>query len=153
MGRDKATIHLDGRPLWQRGLDVLKELQPAALWISAATVPSWCPPEIEVVTDRMPSCGPLSGVPAGLRHMQTSHLLVLAVDLPQMTAEHLRELYGCAQPGVGVVPRHGNYFEPLCAIYPAEAAAAADEAISRSDASLQHFVQALLRQSRVQLMA
>jgi len=32
----------------------------------------------------------------------------------------------------------------------AEAAAAADEAISRSDASLQTFVQALLRQSRVQ---
>ncbi len=150
MGVDKATVLIAGKPLWQRQLRVLNDLRPGAVWVSARTVPPWCPREIEVVTDQPPSCGPLSGVAAGLHRLQTSHLLVLAIDLPRMTAEHLGKLWGLARPGTGVIPLHGDYFEPLCAIYPAEAAAAAEKALKNHDASLQHFAQNLLRKSQAQ---
>jgi len=83
--------------------------------------------------------------------LQTSHLLVLAMDLPQMTAEHLRRLWDLARPGRGVIPLHGDYFEPLCAIYPAEAAVAAEAALNSEDVSLQSFAQELLRQSQAQV--
>ena len=149
MGADKAMVPIAGSPLWRRQLGVLAELQPQALWVSAPIVPSWCPPGIEVVADRLPSCGPLSGLAVGLRRMRTSHLLVLAIDLPLMTGEHLRKLSGTARPGLGVVPQHSGYFEPLCAVYPAEASAAADEALQRGDMSLQNFVQDLLGHFRV----
>jgi len=151
MGVDKATLLISGEPLWKRQLSVLKEAQPHALWVSARAEPLWCPPEIEVVTDKPPSCGPLSGVAAGLRRLQTSHLLVLAIDLPQMTAEYLRKLCVLARPGNGVIPFHGGYFEPLCAIYPAEALAAAEMALNSGDASLQHFAQNLLRESQARV--
>lgn len=151
MGVDKATLLISGEPLWQRQLRVLSDLRPSAVWVSARTVPPWRPPEIEVVTDTPPSRGPLSGVAAGLRRLQTSHLLVLAIDLPQMTAEHLRKLWSMARPGIGVVPLHGDYLEPLCAIYPAEAVVAAEKALKSNDVSLQHFAQNLLRQSQAQI--
>jgi molybdopterin-guanine dinucleotide biosynthesis protein A len=92
----------------------------------------------------------LSGVAAGLHRLQTSHLLVLAIDLPRMTAEHLGKLWGLARPGTGVIPLHGDHFEPLCAIYPAEAVVAAEKALENHDASLQHFAQNLLRKSQAQ---
>jgi molybdopterin-guanine dinucleotide biosynthesis protein A len=148
MGVDKASLPIAGQPLWQRQLRVLGELQPRAIWVSARTVPQWCPAVIEPVLDRPPSRGPISGLAAALGRVQTSHLLVLAVDLPQMTAAHLRHLWSRARPGVGVIPRHHEWFEPLCAVYPSEAAAAVNEALSRDDFSLQRLAQVLLNQSR-----
>jgi len=147
MGFDKATLTIAGEPLWQRQLRVLHELSPAVLSISARARPLWCPPEIEVVPDESPVHAPLSGLAAGLRCLQTSHLLVLAIDLPRISAEHLRTLCDLARPGSGVIPLNGDYFEPLCAIYPIEAAATAQAALESGDISLQHFGQALLRNS------
>ena len=151
MGVDKATLLVSGEPLWKRQLRVISDLRPGAVWVSARTVPSWCPAEIEVVTDKPPSRGPLSGIVAGLRRLQSSHLLVLAIDLPQMTTEHLRNLCALARPGTGVIPFHGDYFEPLCAIYPVDALVAAETALTSGDVSLQHFAQSLLLKSQVQV--
>jgi molybdopterin-guanine dinucleotide biosynthesis protein A len=151
MGADKATVVVTGKPLWRRQLSVLRATHPNALWVSARARPPWCPPQIQVVVDREPSRGPLSGVAAALRLLRTSHLLVLAVDLPHMSAEHLRKLSGLARQGCGVVPSHGDFLEPLCAIYPAEALTAAEAALNGSDVSLQSFARKLLHvsQSRV----
>jgi molybdenum cofactor guanylyltransferase len=148
MGADKATLLLGGKPLWQHQLQVLSGMRPVALWVSARDVLPWCPPEIEVVVDKTPSRGPLSGVAAALGRLQTSHLLVFAVDLPQMTTEHLRKLWSLSQPGTGVIPLNGGYFEPLCAIYPVEAAAVAEAALNSHDVSLQSFAKMLRRQSQ-----
>ncbi len=148
MGVDKATLQIDGEPFWTRQLRILQELQPDALWISARSRPIWCPPEIGVVLDEPPSRGPLSGLTAGLRRLQTSHLLVLAIDLPRMTAEHLHKLRGLAWPGAGVIPLHDGSFEPLCAIYPAEAADAAIASLGGEDVSLWSLAKNLLWQKR-----
>ena len=149
MGVDKSTLLVAGEPLWQRQLRTIKALEPAAFWVSARGELSWCPSGIEVVVDKSPSRGPLSGVAAALSRLQTSHLLVLAVDLPQMTAEHLRQLWALSQPGAGVIPLNGGYFEPLCAIYPAEAAVVAEARLNSPDASLQAFAATLRHLSRV----
>jgi molybdenum cofactor guanylyltransferase len=151
MGVDKATIAIAGKPLWQRQLALLSAMRPNAVWISARNSPEWRPPGIEVVTDTPPSHGPLSGVAAGLHRLQTSHLLVLAIDLPQMTTEHLLKLWSLARPGSGVIPLHSDYLEPLCAIYPAEALAAAEETLNSGNASLQTFAQKLLHRSQAQV--
>jgi len=153
MGFDKATLNIGGEPLWQRQLRVLRELSPAALWISARVRPAWCPAEVEVVLDESPLDAPLSGLAAGLRRLQTSHLLVLAIDLPRISAEHLRKLCDLARPGSGVIPLNQDYLEPLCAIYPVEAAASAQAALISDDVSLQHFGQTLLRESVAQTYA
>jgi molybdopterin-guanine dinucleotide biosynthesis protein A len=149
MGVDKATLLWRGQPLWARQLECLRELKPDALWISARTRPSWCPAEIEVVTDEQPGRGPLSGISAVLGRLQTTHCLALAIDLPRMTSDHLRKLRGLMQSGCGVIPANGKSFEPLGAIYPIEAAATAREALAGHDISLHHLAKILIQQKRL----
>jgi molybdopterin-guanine dinucleotide biosynthesis protein A len=148
MGADKATLMIEGEPLWRRQINRLQELKPQALWISARERPAWCPPNIETVMDQYPSRGPLSGLAASLDRLQTSHLLALAIDLPRMTAKQLRELCALAESGRGVIPLNGQTFEPLCAIYPIEAAATAQSALAAADLSLQRLARTLVRENR-----
>jgi molybdopterin-guanine dinucleotide biosynthesis protein A len=143
MGADKATLEIAGEPLWQRQLHLLRELQPEALWVSARVRPAWCPPDVETVLDRAPSCGPLSGLAAGLDRLETSHLLALAVDLPFMTVEHLRKLRSLIAESRGVLPLNGDIYENLCAIYPREAAAVARQQLKGDDHSVQMLVRSL----------
>ena len=151
MGVDKATLLIAGEPLWARQLRILRELKPEKILISARTRPAWCPPEIEVALDEPPSRGPLSGLNAVLKKIQTTHLLAMAVDLPRMDAGHLQALWQRACPDCGVLPVHGNDLEPLCAIYPGSefALARARQALAGKDCSLQNFAGVLLEAQRM----
>lgn len=144
MGADKATLKLEGKPLWQRQLDTLRKLCPDQLVISARVRPPWAPTDIEVVLDEAPSQGPLSGLTAALRQMRSTHLLALAIDLPEMTTSHLLELWKLARPGMGVIPLDDGSYEPLAAVYPATAASTAENALAIGRLSLQSLVEDLL---------
>lgn len=145
MGADKATLQVLGEPLWARQIKLLRELQPQCIVISARERPNWCPADIETISDQPPSRGPLSGLAAILKQLKTTHLLTLAIDLPRITSAELRNLWALAQPGCGVIPMSGQLFEPLCAIYPVEAAAIASDTLAEGDVSLQRFCRTLLR--------
>jgi molybdopterin-guanine dinucleotide biosynthesis protein A len=137
MGRDKATMLVVGKPLWQIQLDLLRKLEPAKIFISARSDPAWRPNEFEFVADDPPSRGPLSGLAATLARTQSSHLLALAIDMPFMKEAHLRSLCTHAKPGRGVLPMIDNRAEPLSAIYPPEVRYDFVAALSGSDFSLQ----------------
>jgi molybdopterin-guanine dinucleotide biosynthesis protein A len=143
MGTDKATLSFFGEPLWKKQLRILQELKPATLMISAHAKSDWNPENIQLILDEPPSRGPLSGIAAALKRLQTSHLLVLAIDMPRMSAAHLKLLLSLTRPGIGVVPANQNFFEPLCAIYPRESANAAEDALTRGEVRLQDFVRHL----------
>jgi molybdopterin-guanine dinucleotide biosynthesis protein A len=152
MGRDKATIEFEGRPLWMRQLELLRALGPEHIFVSARITPSWLPPEAELLLDDPPSRGPLSGLTKALAVMRTTHLLALAVDMPFMTSEQLRCLWGLAQRGLGVVPLIGDRAEPLAAVYPREAAADFITALAGTDFSLQRIIQKLAAEGKVSLV-
>ena len=151
MGRDKATIEIDGQPLWERQLEVLRVIGPEKIFISARTRPSWLPADTELLLDEPPSRGPLSGLTKALSVMRSTHLLVLAVDMPFMTSERLRSLCDLAHVGKGVVPVIRGRAEPLAAIYSAEVAGDFAAALIGSDFSLQRLVQKLVVDQKVQL--
>src|SRR5262249_31094929 len=87
---------------------------------------------------------------AVLSRLRTTHFVALAIDLPRMNGEHLKKLQRSAKSGCGVIPSVGKNFEPLCAIYPAEAAAAAKLALAGNDVSMQNLVGILIRQQLLQ---
>jgi molybdopterin-guanine dinucleotide biosynthesis protein A len=149
MGADKPELLVNEEPLWSRQLRLLGELNPDTVWVSARARPSWCPRETDVVLDERPSRGPLSGLSAALDRLATSHLLAVAIDLPLMNASLLRRLWQLAEPGRGVIPQSGTWFEPLCAIYPAEAALEAQAALQSGRLSLQQLIQKLIAQKRL----
>ena len=151
MGRDKATIEFDGRPLWERQLEILRALGPEMMFVSARATPSWLPVDAELLLDDPPSRGPLSGLTKALAAMRTTHLVALAVDMPFMASEQLRKLCSRAQPGLGVVPMIRGQAEPLAAIYPAEAAVDFAAALAGTDFSLQRIIQKLAAVEKVRL--
>ncbi len=148
MGRDKALLPLpDGRKLWERQLDVLRVLAPAELFISGSARDGF-PPDVTILADERPGLGPLSGIAAALKAMQTPRLVVLAVDLPAMTTDFLRGLLTATEdlfPNPGIVPQTDDgFFEPLAAVYPRDAWATAEDRLHGADRSLQTFVRSLV---------
>ena len=149
MGADKAMLVYKGEPLWSRQLRTLSEVGSEAIWVSARSVPAWAKGLNEVILDEVPSRGPLSGIAAALSRLKTSHLLVLGIDLPNMSSEHLRQLVNVIEPGRGVIPVKEERFETVCAIYPREAAVVAQEFLAGDRLSLQDFAKELVRRKLV----
>jgi molybdopterin-guanine dinucleotide biosynthesis protein A len=145
MGHDKATILFRGKPLWQIQLDLLHELRLAEIFVSARTEPAWRPPDLTFVPDEPPSRGPLSGLTATLTRIRSSHLLVLAIDMPSMNEDHLRYLCDKIEPDRGVLPVIGDRAEPLAAIYPVEARIDFVHALSGVDFSMQTLTNQLVK--------
>ena len=142
MGMDKALLPVDGMALWQRQWAVLARAGATEIMLSARAEQAWVPPKLIVVRDAQPDAGPLAGIAAALAAMRSTHLIVLAVDLPQMTPPWLVELKKLCAPGVGAVGRQENFFEPLAAIYPRELLGAAKAALASGESSLQRLIAA-----------
>jgi molybdopterin-guanine dinucleotide biosynthesis protein A len=144
MGRDKAFLEIAGEPLWQRQLATLRHLAPEQLMVSGPGREEWS--EYEIVADERADAGPLAGLAAALRKCATPRLVVLAIDLPEMTTDFLRSLLRLCGDHQGVVPRRSDRFEPLAAVYPAGCAALAEAALRDGDFSMQRFVRRALEQ-------
>jgi molybdopterin-guanine dinucleotide biosynthesis protein A len=152
MGRDKATIVFHGRPLWQRQLQILRDLGPEKIFVSARESPSWLPFDTELLLDEPPFRGPLSGLTRALSSTQTSHLAVLAVDMPFMTSKQMQVLWSLAKPGCGVLPMIGDRAEPLAAIFPQEADSDSFAALAGDNFSLQRLSRSLVQEGKLRVL-
>jgi molybdenum cofactor guanylyltransferase len=153
MGRDKATIVFRGEPLWQRQIGLLRDLHPEKILISVREEPPWLPIDTELLLDEPPSRGPLGGLTKALEQMQTSHLVALAVDMPFMTSEQMRVVWGQAAVDCGVLPIIGDRAEPLAAIYPRDVRGDFATALASDDFSLQRLVRDLATANKVQIFS
>lgn len=154
MQQDKAGLLVDGRPLWQRQIAILRAAGAAEIFVSGPARPAWREAGVAVVEDEKPDFGPLAGLVSTLRRAAHPHLLVLAVDMPAMTAAFLKKLVASADERVGAVPKIGESYEPLAAIYPVAARILAGECLQRGVLAMQAFVSqavalGLLREFRV----
>jgi molybdenum cofactor guanylyltransferase len=152
MGGDKATLLFRGKPLWQIQLELLQKLEPTEIFVSARADPVWRPANVQFVADDSPSRGPMSGLAASLARMRAQHLLALAIDMPFMTEEYLKFLCDRIEPGFGVVAKIQDRFEPLAAIYPQEALANFQSALSGKDFSMQTVAGRLATEGKLQVV-
>ncbi len=120
MGTDKALIPMaDGECLWQRQWRTLSEAGIERRWLSVRAEQAWVPAELSVVRDAVPEAGPLAGMLAAAAAGDGTHLMVLAVDLPEVPVAWVCTLMARARPGCGVVGRWPDgAYEPLAALYP-----------------------------------
>ncbi len=143
MGKDKAFLEIDGVPLWQRQIQLLESLAPKQIFIAGPSRAEWTRAGCKVISDAQINAGPLAGLIAGLRACESQFLLALAVDLPRMTADCLKDLLKFCAHDCGVVPMTDG-LEPLAAIYPSAARALAEEQLAQGRYSLQQFVRRCL---------
>lgn len=102
---------------------------------------------LRLVRDLRPGRGPLAGLEAGLQAVEAPLCWVLACDLPFVTAEVgkrlVRELAASPASGSGprvLVPRLGDWLQPLCAAYERAALGPVARCLEAGDRSLHHLL-------------
>lgn len=149
MGRSKAWVQLGGKPLLGIAVETVRTLGVEEVFISGRPGEDYTAFGCPVLLDVEPGGGPLGGIERGLTACRAPLLLVLAVDLPRMTTDFLRALWNACGPEIGAVPRLGERFEPLAAIYPRRCHPHAVQALAQSRRAVQDFVEACWRQGAV----
>ena len=150
MGRNKALLRIDGEPLWQRQLHVLKEAGASPVWLVQA--PGQRALTRGVLRDTVRNAGPLAGLHAVLAQCRSGHIAVLAVDLPYIEPAWFARLVKLCAPGIGAVARTRDGYEPLAAIYPCEALAEAEGRLNKGAFALQALIKALVRSRRIRVL-
>lgn len=117
MGRDKAMIALDGEPLWRRQARLARDVGARRVLLSLRPGQDFAAAGFDCVDDAQPDLGPLSGIASALAACRSSHLLVLAVDMPALTADILDTLIARCEPGFGAIPHTCDGAQPLAAVY------------------------------------
>lgn len=131
MGQDKAWLEIAGQTLLERQINLVRAVNAAGIFISGRVDQDYSRLGCPVLADNFPNAGPLAGIESALRSCREPLLLVLAVDMPGMTAELLRQLVARSTPCRGVVPRVAGHIEPLAAIYPQTATRLATELLAQ----------------------
>lgn len=106
---DKCRLPLGGRSLLQRSLDALAPITATRCIVGG-------PPrdDAPTLTDTYPGDGPIGGLLTALDAIPTTHALVVACDLPFLTADFLRDVCEAGRDtALGLVEtRDGRV--PLC---------------------------------------
>ncbi len=126
MGRDKAFLEIDGKTLLARQIAVVREAGAREVFISGQSNVDYTSLGSEALRDQFQSAGPLAGIERALNVISTPLLLVLAVDLPAMRPDFLRQLFARCEGDRGVIPRVDGQIEPLVAFYPKAAGTLAE---------------------------
>lgn len=133
MGRDKARLEIAGQPLLTRQIQLPREVGAREIFISGRADRDYSRFGCPVLLDRFPGGGPLAGMERALVASSSTHLLVLAVDMPNLTPAVLERLLKNGGKGKGVLPRIGRRLEPLAALYPKMAAGLALDLLQHGD--------------------
>ena len=146
MGRDKALIEIDGRPLWHIQLTKLQAVCGEVIVCGSRSQQALFQTEsVPFAPDATADLGPLSGMARALESTQRSHVLVLAVDMPKMSERYLQGLCDAAQKHCGVVPERAGRLESLCAVYPVDLLPWVISLLSGNDRSLRSLIRIALQ--------
>jgi len=143
MGRDKARLELDGRPLLSRAVETLQTIAPRVL-LASGERERYGELELECVLDAEPGCGPLSGLAAVLERARAagvSWVLVLACDMPYADARVFEALLARARTGAhdAVLLATPSGVEPLFAVYHVRVLGALRSALARGERRMNSF--------------
>lgn len=114
----KPLIPLGGRRIIDVQLRLLQDLVDQVTIVATSAAP-FRGLDVPVWLDRRPGTGPLGGILTALVGTATARTLVIAGDMPFLSAPFLRHLLqsGIETEADVIVPRTNRGYQPLCAIY------------------------------------
>ena len=115
-GRDKSALIVDGRSILDRQMSEVAQITSDILVVGGDPSPGHIQ-GARYVADYAPGCGPLGGLHAALTDAHGDATLVLACDMPYVSAALLRHLLALTSDADAVVPRTERGYHPLCAAY------------------------------------
>ena len=118
MGKHKAELEFEGKTFLRHMLDKAKCLGIEKYYISGY---SCADEDVQTVWDHYPDRGPLGGIHACMKQMDTPYCLILPVDAPKLPVEILEALLQRHENRGNekvLIWEHGVRQEPLIAVYP-----------------------------------
>lgn len=122
LGHDKLAEVFGERTLIERVVDCLSPLVDEVVIVTAGdrAMPQFGElSPVRIVSDLFPGRGPLMGLYTGLKESRSQLNLVVAADMPFLSAGLLRHMLDLADGYDVVVPRIADQVEPLHAVYAA----------------------------------
>jgi molybdopterin-guanine dinucleotide biosynthesis protein A len=124
-GCDKGALHVEGRSIFDRQMSELSQIAGEVLLVRAAGSPGLPGTRrgVTPIADLIPDCGPLGGLHAALSAARGEVVLLVACDMPYLSAPflaHLASLAGASGEPDGftaVVPLTERGYHPVCAAY------------------------------------
>jgi molybdopterin-guanine dinucleotide biosynthesis protein A len=114
-GRDKSRLVVGGRTILAHQLDVLQRLVSRTV-IVANDPAAFADAGVPVLSDAVPGTGSLGGIYTALAD-SGGPVLVLACDLPFVTAPFLARVIEAGRGADIAIPRGHDGYQPLCANY------------------------------------
>jgi molybdopterin-guanine dinucleotide biosynthesis protein A len=152
MGQDKTWLEIGGQPLIRRAVSTVRDSGIREVFISGRAGTDYSTLGCPVLFDLEPDGGPLGGIERALATATAPLVLVLAVDLPGITAGLLRKLAAHCDPLTGAVPRLKGELEPLAAIYPKRCHSIVRDCLLKSRRAARDFADACLRERAVRTL-
>lgn len=121
MGRNKALVEIAGQTILAHILGRVSHLGDGAPFIVANDAPTYDAFGLPVLSDVYPDHGSLGGIYSAIHHSQTEYTMVMACDMPFVSAPLITYMVGLIaandpQPDV-IVPRVDGYPQGLFALY------------------------------------
>jgi molybdenum cofactor guanylyltransferase len=139
-GRDKSALIVGGLPILDRQTAELETVSDDVMLIVGERAPATVPARLRVVRDRVAECGPLGGLDAALAAARHDALVLVACDMPFVTARLLGHLLALTSEADAIVPRTERGYHPLCAAYTRACQPAIAERLDRRQLRMMDFL-------------
>ena len=121
-GTDKTVADIGGVPLIRRVADRLSAATDRLVVNCRADQRDAIADALDgldpaFAVDEVPDRGPVAGIEAGLGAVETEYAMVVAADMPFLDPDIVAYLFERAAGHDAAVPRPGEWFEPLHAVY------------------------------------
>lgn len=130
LGTDKALVNVNGQSLIEQVVAKLARLSDDVIIVTNSPE-KYGHLETRLVGDIYPGKGALGGLYSGLRAAANTHSLVVACDMPFLDLKLLRYMILLAPEYDVVMPRIGEFPEPLHAVYSKSCLAPIDRLLAR----------------------
>lgn len=95
---------------------------------------------IKVVTDIFPEKAALGGLYTGLSYSKNNYSIIVACDMPFLNSDLLQYMVNISPGYDAVIPRIGNYMEPLHAVYSRNCMTTAENLINQNELSIRKLI-------------
>lgn len=146
MGRDKALVPYEGKPMLQRVYQVAAACteQVYVLTPWAERYQNILPSNCQYLVETQPGKGPVNGLSEGLEQISADWILLLACDLPLLDSEIIQswinKLPQIPISTLALVPQRSQIWEPMCAFYRKEVKTELDTFLKAGKRSFQELL-------------
>lgn len=137
-GRNKALLTIGGKRIIDCIVEALEPLFSEILLVTR--LPDlYRDTSLRVVEDLLEVRSSLTGIHAGLTHSRADHIFVVPCDTPFLQTALIRAILDEVEPQYDVViPRCGEFYQPLCAVYSKRCLAFIEEMLNQGDLKIIH---------------